>query len=96
MKGFKSPKKGEIQISQRERNQILFTVKHNMLPLWLAAFIAAVKDTIEIDRETVKKIIVRFSNYLRWHEEKLININDLRKSVEKDLGESLDKIGRFE
>ena len=96
MMRFKPPKKGEVQISTQERNRIIFMVKHKMLPLWLTAFVAALKDELKIDNAAVKKVLLRFSNYLRWHEEKVINIYDMRKSVEKDLGEPLDKIVRCE
>jgi len=96
MKRFKPPKKSEVQISTQERNKIIFMVKHKMLPLWLTAFVAALKDELKIDNAAVKKVLLRFNNYLRWHEEKVINIYDMRKSIEKDLGESLDKIVRCE
>ena len=44
---------------------------------WLTAFVAALKDELKIDNAAVKKVLLRFSNYLRWHEEKVINIYDI-------------------
>lgn len=82
------------KIDTKLRDEIITYVKKNLFPLYAALFITGTKDVLGISTEEVLKILKTTNRYAMWHEQKLININDIKKNIEKDLGQSLEELLR--
>lgn len=83
------------KITTKERDKIVLIVKKKLYPIWAAIFMAATKDVLKISGEDMNKILRTANQYAGYHMDGLININDLKKTIEKDLGETLEKLLRI-
>lgn len=83
------------KITTKERDKIVLIVKKKLYPTWAAIFMAATKDVLKISGEDMNKILRTANQYAGYHMDGLININDLKKTIEKDLGETLEKLLRI-
>ena len=83
------------KITTKQRDEIVVIVKKKLYPLWAAIFITATKDVLGTSTEDVRKILQTANRYAGYHLNGTININDLKKNIEKDLGEKLENLLRI-
>ena len=89
------------KLTTKERDKIVVIVKKKLYPVWAAIFITATKDVLnakdvlKISNEEINQILRTANRYAGWHMDGIININDLKKDIEKDLGEKLEKLLRI-
>lgn len=83
------------KITTKQRDEIVVIVKKRLYPLWAAIFITATKDVVGITNEQVQKILKTANQYAGHHMNGLVNINDFKKDIEKDLGEKLENLLRI-
>ena len=83
------------KITTKQRDEIVVIVKKKLYPLWAAIFITATKDVLGTSTEDVRKILQTSNRYAGYHLNGTININDLKKNIEKDLGEKLENLLRI-
>ena len=90
MKRVKTKHKNDKKkIDTKLRDEIIVYVKKELYVLYAALFITATKDVLKISAEQVMEILKTTHRYATYHEQKLININDIKKNIEKDLGHTL-------
>ena len=94
MQRVKKPKKNQVQITKSERNKIVMMVQKKLFPLWSAIFITATKDVLNPSVEQVREIVKVADRYAGYHNDGLVNMHDYKKSIEKDLGASLEELLR--
>lgn len=87
-------KNGNKKIDTKLRDEIITYTKKKLFPLYAALFITGTKDVLGISSEEMIKILKTTNRYAEYHDNGLININDLKKTIKKDLGESLEKLLR--
>ena len=91
MKRVKTKHKGKgNKIDTKLRDEIIVYVKKKLYVLYAALFITATKDVLKISAKQVTEILNTTHRYAMFHEQGLININDIKKNIEKDLGQSLE------
>lgn len=83
------------KITKKERDKIVLIVKKKLYPIWAAIFMAATKDVLKISGKDMNEILRTANQYAGYHMAGLINIYDLKKTIEKDLGETLEKLLRI-
>lgn len=83
------------KLTTKERDKIIVIVKKKLYPIWAAIFITATKDVLGVSGEDMKKILKTANRYAGWHMDGLVNVNDMKKTIEKDLGESLENLLRI-
>ena len=82
-------------ITTKQRDKIVVIVKKRLYPLWAALFITATKDVLGITKEDMLNILKTANRYAGYHLNGTINVNDLKKNIEKDLGEKLENFLRI-
>lgn len=83
------------KITTKQRDEIVVIVKKRLYPMWAALFITATKDVVKVSREDVVNILKTANRYAGFHNDGLVNINDFKKNIEKDLGEKLENLLRI-
>ena len=94
MKRVKKPK-GNSKLSSKERARIVVYVTKKLFPRFAALLLTAVADVTGADRDTLNKIIDTTNRYAGYADDGLIDVEDIKESVEKNLGRKLEDVMKF-
>lgn len=91
MKRARKPKNNG-KLSRKQKDEITWFVIKKLFPRVAALLLTAVQDETGADVETINRIIDRTHRYTAMHDAGIINVEDIKDSLEKQTGRKLEDV----